>query len=350
MKFVFIFTIIFTTVLPISIINAMELNAGFVEGLWYSTEKIFADTPVRIYAAMRNNTGSDLTATVTFLDKNTQITSKEISALDGRIIETWADWIPTYGEHTIKVILSNIRLNEIGGISRAVAVTSPLAQNILFVDNDTDKDSIGDKEDTDDDNDGISDIDEKTQGTNPLVKNTPKPDLNTKDTSDNSIETSESGELESQKAGLEQYINNKQIDTLLTRITDTATQAKKSLDAYRSNRSQTYTKSEQPKLDFQTDKKISTTTNDGLMILQNKALTDTIGSFGEVTRTKLTNEKVGFLDKVLLLLKSTISSIYTWILLILSVFLGNPSLVQISLLIFILYLLIHFARKFGRRR
>ena len=65
--------------------SAEEFNAGIVQGLWYSQEDIFAGDTVRIYVAIRNNTGSDLTGTIEFKDAEKPIDRKNVESLDGPI-------------------------------------------------------------------------------------------------------------------------------------------------------------------------------------------------------------------------------------------------------------------------
>ena len=122
---------------------AQEFNAGFVQGLWYQDKVMFVDTPTRIYVAVRNNTGADLTGTVEFFDNDNKIERNNISALDGRIIESWADWTPTYGEHTITATISRIELHQVGSSTQAVEIVSASASDTFFVDYDTDNDGVG---------------------------------------------------------------------------------------------------------------------------------------------------------------------------------------------------------------
>ena len=154
--------------------NAQESNAGIVQGLWYSNEVVFAGETTRIYVAIRNNTGSDLTGTIEFLDGEKKLERKQVQALDGRIIESWADWTPSYGTHTLTANLSRTELFAVGSTTQEVEVVSVTTSDTLFVDYDTDKDGTGNQTDTDDDQDAISDADEIKNGTDPLVANVQK--------------------------------------------------------------------------------------------------------------------------------------------------------------------------------
>ena len=66
--------------------QALAFNAGIVQGLWYDKEKVFVGESVRIYVAVRNNTGTDLIGQVAFSVNGEKIEESDIKALDGRII------------------------------------------------------------------------------------------------------------------------------------------------------------------------------------------------------------------------------------------------------------------------
>ncbi len=92
-----------------------ELNAGFVQGIWYAHNPVIAEVPNRIYVAFRNSTEHDLTGTVRFADNGLRIGSTEISALPGRLVEAWIDWKPRHGDHKITATLSDVEIHAIGG-------------------------------------------------------------------------------------------------------------------------------------------------------------------------------------------------------------------------------------------
>ena len=104
---------------PVTVV-AQSQNAGFVEGLWYSKMPFFAGEEVRVYAALRNNTGSDLSGTVRFTDNTITIGEKPVEALDGRLVETWIDWTPSSGNHQVRVVLVDAVLD--GPNSEPVAI------------------------------------------------------------------------------------------------------------------------------------------------------------------------------------------------------------------------------------
>lgn len=114
---------------------AATTQVGFIDGLWFNTDSFIVDEPVRIYAAVRNHSGTDITGTVTFFVDDTAIKRQDIAALDNRVIEAWADWSPTLGSHTISAAFTNITLDTPSGstatnsslaeLATTVAVTAP---------------------------------------------------------------------------------------------------------------------------------------------------------------------------------------------------------------------------------
>lgn len=314
-----------------SVTHAQEFNAGFVQGLWYSQENIVAQQQVRIYVAIRNNSGGDLSGTVEFIDNGTRIERKSVEALDGRIVESWTDWTPSYGSHTLQANLIRADLSGDGENTQTASVTSSLAEDVVFVDYDTDNDGIGNQEDTDDDGDGISDKEEEENGTNPLVPNK-KIELPTKDEIDPvQEETTDSIGPE----GLEQYLANSEAENLLAAITTHINDTKKNLDEYREKRiKELSTPTPMPKLEVNAD------------------------GFGAIIRTtkedenKVTLPSVegdGFADKAITLTGKLFDVAFTVVLAAFSFTLGYPAVLQLGFLILILFIIIKSAAKFGRR-
>lgn len=335
---------------------AQEFNAGFVQGLWYGDKTIFAEKETQIYVAIRNNTGAELTGRVEFFDNGDLIERNNVSALDGRIIESWADWTPSFGEHTITATLSRI---EVGAGTEAVEVTSSLAEDILFVDYDTDDDGIGNEDDTDDDGDGISDKDEKENNTDPLDADDPG-EVKEKDTeeSDSSDTDDDQGEEEEEEnttpdnsnsddpEGLEQFIGDGRTDSTLSSITDAVNTTKRKLDIYRDNRN-----ANSPEATIDKPPIVSQIKPAGLEeppdTPNNEELT---GTFGTITRTQ--NEDTdgnGFFATMLNLAKVLLDSAYTFTLFALSLYLSHPIIVQLTLLFLILFIIYKLAKKLGNR-
>ena len=310
--------------------SAEEFNAGIVQGLWYSQEDIFAGDTVRIYVAIRNNTGSDLTGTIEFKDGEKRIDRKNVEALDGRIIESWADWTPSYGTHTISASLSRIALHTVGSSTQEAAVTSALAEETFFVDYDTDGDSIGNEDDSDDDGDGVSDTEEKKNGTDPLRKN--KQEESDEEDTEVTKEDDEDKQDENADAvsgdeplGLERYLTESPAENMLSGVTTFINDAKDDLDAYRAQRTE--------------KRKAGTTTpevnEDG---------------FGAITRSTSTQGSAykdwsltDFFGSVFNLAKALFDVGYTSILAALSFILSHPILVQLGVLVLILFVILKFA-------
>lgn len=316
---------------------AQGFNAGFVQGLWYSEENVFADETVRIYVAIRNNTGGDLTGTVSFFDNDRQIGRSTVSALDGRIIESWVDWTPEYGEHTITAEITKLELHSVGEATETIEVRSSLAEEVVFVDYDTDGDGIGNADDRDDDGDGISDTVEQKNGTDPLVFNEPleETEEGTETKSETDETTNES--TDTQAAGLEQYLTPSRADYMLTAITNYTQEVKQNLDSYRATRAE------------------ARESETGSETLETEVNAD---GFGEITRSdsdtkpkeasegETTN---GLMRDLFGFIGSIFGGIYTGLLVSLSWILGHPMLVQLLLLIGLLFGIYTLAKKFGSR-
>ncbi|HRY31196.1 MAG TPA: hypothetical protein P5328_02300 [Candidatus Paceibacterota bacterium] len=134
--------------------SAVKTNAGFVSGIWYSKFPLFADENARIYVAFQNQSGDDITGQIEFYDNGKRIETKEFSALNGRLIEGWADFAPEYGTHQIYAKLTNVKKNTSSGWRSDVEIKNNIIESEeIFVDYDSDDDGIGDEEDDEDNRD-----------------------------------------------------------------------------------------------------------------------------------------------------------------------------------------------------
>ncbi len=314
--------------------HAEEVNAGFVQGLWYSSETIFEGVPTRIYVALRNNTEHDLTGTVRFTDNGKRIGSQDVSALSGRLVEAWIDWTPGGGEHKISASLSDASLHVIGGGTEQIDITNIIAEDALVIDTDTDKDGVGNTTDTDDDGDTISDIDEKTRGSDPLVKNPTPLTAKEKDTTietkpeQEEIKSAKETDAPSEEHGLEQYVDEGTADTLLSNATEKVTAAKESLDAYREKRNAELTPKE-----IEAPKET------------------TLGTYTEnatITRSKI-ETKNSTLSSFVTTIAAVMQKVWTFALWLASRALAFPALIELGFLIGILYFFYRAARSVGRR-
>ena len=154
---------------PFSFVFAQELNAGFVQGVWYSKTPFFAGETIRMYTAIQNNSGFDIQGTVEFLVNGTAVGESSFSAINGRIVEVWSDWNVTKGNHSIGASIKEAFKVEIGKAPEIISLnTDVLKIDEVFADEDTDKDGIGNLLDPDDDNDFLLDTIEEALGTDPL--------------------------------------------------------------------------------------------------------------------------------------------------------------------------------------
>jgi len=335
--------IVICFLLPSSVF-AEELNAGFVEGLWYSGEPVIAGEPTRIYVALRNNSDNDLTGTVRFSDNGTRIGTSYISALPGRLVEAWIDWKPSYGEHRISASLSDIRIHTLGENPESAAVGDTIAEDTIFVDYDTDKDGIGNETDTDDDGDGVSDADEKVKGTDPLKANVVEKKETTEITArannddEGSKEKSEPKkrtETTQQGSGLETYIPNGAARSIITTITEKIETTKSSLDDYRDTRADAIA-------EYFNDGNTGSSTS-----IQTTNDEDVLAT---ITRTRSNDDGVGFFKAVTDGGKALIRGFYSLILWLASSALAYPAILELIFLLFIMYMIYRTARRFGRRR
>ena len=217
---------------------AQDLNAGFVEGLWYSKQQFFAGDTVRVYVALRNSSAADISATIEFFDNDELIGTRTVAALSGRLIEAWTDWETAAGEHKLAARLTNLVIDEIGQSAKTKLVTDALATDNLLIDIDTDNDDIGNKDDPDDDNDGVSDLAEIENGTNPLVPDNPEETIE-----ESPVADLDQADLPYDKEGLEQFFASGLVRDTFANLTKLINDVRSGLDKYReAGRSESETK------------------------------------------------------------------------------------------------------------
>lgn len=161
--------LLFTLFIPVSYAQD-RVNAGFVNGLWFSRSPFFAGETVRIYAALQNNSSFDIKGKTTFFDKDDKIGESAFSVVNGRLLEVWTDWRATEGNHAISVAITEVFKVEIGKNPESITLAfASFAQDPVMVEKDSDGDRMGDSIDNDDDNDGLADAEEKKYSTDPLA-------------------------------------------------------------------------------------------------------------------------------------------------------------------------------------
>ena len=100
--------LIFSCLLPATA-AATTLPIQFVDGLWIGHETVQANDTVRVYVALRNAATTEITGLVTMYADDHVIDTSAVSALPGRLIETWIDWQPlSAGEYRLTAQLHDI--------------------------------------------------------------------------------------------------------------------------------------------------------------------------------------------------------------------------------------------------
>jgi len=220
--FIFIFFLfIFLSTPNYSKALTKPVNSGFVSGIWYSQTPFFADETIRIYSAIQNESGFDITGSIRFYDNDNIIGESNFSSISGHLIEEWVDWAVTEGEHKIKVEIINPVKSSPDSAPEAITLLSSISETAThYADIDTDGDRVGNTDDDDDDNDGLTDEREIELGLNPLKKDT---DNDGKDDS----EQTEQQELIENKINSDTQTSdndeNKKTDNKETTIVDKAT-------------------------------------------------------------------------------------------------------------------------------
>ena len=153
--------------------QSSTINAGIVNGLWYSKVPFFAGDQIRIYTALQNQSGFDITGVIQFLDGGIIVGESDFSVVNGDFIKEWIDWEVTQGYHSISIKIIDAQKHEIDKDPESIFLNlGVLESDEQFADFDTDGDLIGNEEDLDDDNDGVNDDEEIIIGTNPLIADT----------------------------------------------------------------------------------------------------------------------------------------------------------------------------------
>ena len=150
-----------------------KVNAGIVNGLWYSKVPFFAEEQIRIYTAIQNQSGFSIKGTIQFLDGDNLIGESDFSASDSSFIKEYTDWKVTHGYHYISIKIVNVEKTEKNEEFEPIFLdTDFLEVDEQFADFDTDGDRIGDMGDLDIDNAGLSNEQELEIGAYPLIIDT----------------------------------------------------------------------------------------------------------------------------------------------------------------------------------
>ncbi len=171
-QFIVIFFLFFLIFLPLSAIAQITQNGfevGIIPGnIWYSPTKFFAGDKIKIYTAIFNNSGLDISGTVIFSDNSQEIGKKDFFlSADEKIKAIFVEWTAQAGNRNISVRLTNLN-KIIDGEKKYIQLEDQqIAKANITIDYDNDQDGVGDLIDEDDDNDGIKDDVEKDNNLDP---------------------------------------------------------------------------------------------------------------------------------------------------------------------------------------
>lgn len=168
-----------------NLVRAQE-NVGFVssKGIWFSKNTFFSGDSLKMYTVIVNNEYDVVNADVGFFDNNVLISQVSIVVPFESARQAISSWIVPYGEHIITAKLLKVQVVHKGSespLSDSVAIQSNVElATKLFIDRDSDGDGTGDEKDADDDNDGLLDVDEAKQGSDPRQKDSDKDGIDDK--------------------------------------------------------------------------------------------------------------------------------------------------------------------------
>lgn len=142
----------------------------------FSNAKPYAGEIIRIYATVRNLGQQDVRGSVRFTVEERGIgTDQPFSAVAGGTDVVFVDWEPSEGYYAVAAELINLDPADGNAENNRATIKN------FLIDKDTDGDGTPDTADWDDDNDGINDGIETTNGTNPLRADTDGDGVNDKD-------------------------------------------------------------------------------------------------------------------------------------------------------------------------
>ena len=175
-KSIFLFGVSFSVAFAaVSFADAQEV--GFVSNpVWLSTEKTTEGETVTASTVITKSGGEAVSGTVEFFANTASIGTADFSlpADVGGVVAS-VSFVPAKGSHAVSVKITRAVVARGTGAEEVPVTAEAKAAKSLTVEPDNDRDKIPDATDADDDNDGVSDTDEKTQGTDPKVKEVATP-------------------------------------------------------------------------------------------------------------------------------------------------------------------------------
>lgn len=204
--------LVFFLIVPFTA-HAASIGFATSSGVTFSSDPVFASLAVKVFTVIVNNQYQSLAATVAFYDNGNEIgrSNAVVPLEEARQVQT--QWTPDAGSHIVSAKFVAATGTDLQGNTHQLstdeinAVASPVSRT-LIVDNDSDRDGIGDHDEistyhtsptqADTDGDGLSDYqeifkyktdpnnpntdgdnmndgDEVRAGRNPLVKDDPAP-------------------------------------------------------------------------------------------------------------------------------------------------------------------------------
>lgn len=158
------------------IVQAADFDFVVSRGVWLSDKNALAGDKIKLYTVINNNDFVSLTTQVQFFNNGKQIGVVQVNNLareEARQIGL--EYTLPDGKYTISIVLANAVAETANGDTRSLSETELKASQTsaaLDIDLDTDKDRTGNRVDPDDDNDGLTDVKEIEQGTDPLKSDT----------------------------------------------------------------------------------------------------------------------------------------------------------------------------------
>lgn len=175
---------------------ANAAGIGFVNssGIWFSSDPAFGGIPVKAYTVVLNNDYKKLTAVIAFLDNGAEFARTTVDVLQDDARQITVIWTPTYGTRTVAAKFISATVTDQNNAVRDLSsseianLATPISRTTV-IDNDSDKDKIGDHDEIgtygtsptmfDTDSDGLGDYEEIfTHKTNPNNPNTDGDSMN----------------------------------------------------------------------------------------------------------------------------------------------------------------------------
>lgn len=177
-----------------NLVNAAGIGFVNSSGIWFSSDPAFGGIPVKAYTVVLNNDYKKLTATIAFLDNGSEFARTTVDVLQDDARQITVIWTPTYGTRTVAAKFISATVTDQNNVIRDLGaaeianLATPISRTTV-IDNDSDKDKIGDHDEIgtygtsptkfDTDNDGLSDYEEIfTYKTNPNNPNTDGDNMN----------------------------------------------------------------------------------------------------------------------------------------------------------------------------